>query len=75
MKRLALLFPVFPFDPPLETSENLWFSVFRVIKRENWEEMGKRESLQSQFWHDMAEISLAKYLLELGLPDEVSEML
>ena len=27
---------------PLKTSENLWFSgVFREIKREHWEEMGK----------------------------------
>ena len=38
---LIHFFPMFPFDPPLKTSENQSFSdVFRGIKRENWEEMG-----------------------------------
>ena len=42
---LTLFFPIFPFDAP-ENIKNLWFSVFKEIKRENWEEKGQQGILQ-----------------------------
>ena len=54
------------FRYPLKTSENLWFSVFRGIERDQWHEMSLKELVMTnQPWNEIRS-SCKKLLYQQG---------